>query len=171
MKRHIFFPAAAALVLGLAAAASAEDKAGSSSAVSANALTREQFNSLPPDTVITIDGARVTKRAFIESRTKAAEQAINKMHNARAKIEASFAAQRKAFLDGETAKLEEANRTVEAEIARLVAADAAAHGPNWEARKNEAAALLKEAATAPPDRRSQLEKKASDMLSPTSPPQ
>jgi hypothetical protein len=55
--------------------------------------------------------------------------------------------------------LEEANKKVDAEVARLMAADAAAHGPNWEARKSEAAALLKEAATAPFNQRSQLEKK------------
>ncbi len=166
MKWRILFPAAAALVLGVVAASGAEDKASSSSVASANALTPEQFKALSPDAMIEIDGERMTKGAFIESRTKALEQAINQMRDAKAKSEAAYEAQRKAFLDGETAKLEEANKKVEAEIARLLAADAAAHGPNWESRKNEAAALLKDAATAPPDQRPQLEKKASDLLSP-----
>jgi hypothetical protein len=171
MKWHIFFPTTAALVLGLAAAAGAEDKASSSSAISANALTQEQFKALSPNAMIEIDGARMTKREFIDSRLKALEQAINKMRDARANTEAKFGAERKAFLDGESAKLEEANKKADAEIARLVAADGAAHGPNWEARKNEAAALLKQAATAPIDQRSQLEKKASDLLSSTGPQQ
>lgn len=157
---------ASALVLTWAAPAGAEEKANSSSVNSANALTPEQFKALPPDAMIEIDGERMTKGAFIESRTKALEQAINQMRDAKAKSEGAYEARQKAFLDDQAAKLDEANKKVEAEIARLLAADAAAHGPNWESRKSQAAALLKDAATEPPDQRSQLEKKASDLLSP-----
>jgi len=165
MRWKMVIPIAAALVLGWVAAAGAEDKASSSSAIPASALTRDQFKALSPDAVIEIDGERMTKREFIERRTKALEQAIKNMQEVRAKADAEIEARRKAFLDAQKAKLEEGNKKVEAEIARLVAADAAAHGANWEARKKEAATLLNEAATAPPRQRSVLEKKASDLLS------
>jgi hypothetical protein len=171
MKWHIFFPATAALVLGWAAMAGAEEKASSSSVVPASALTREQFKALAPDAMIEIDGERISKREFIERRVKALEKSANQAREMKAKAEAELEARCMAFLDAEKAKLEEANKKVEAEIARLVAADAAAHGPNWEAHKKQAAALLKEAETAPPDQRSQLEKKASDLLSSVSPQQ
>jgi hypothetical protein len=169
MRWKMVVTVAAALVLIWAATAGAEDKAGSSSVFPASALTREEFKALSPDAMIEIDGERITKREFILRRTKALERAIKNMQELRAKAEAEFEARRKAFLDDEKAKLEEGNKKVEAEIARLVAADAATRGPNWEARKKQAAALLKEAESAPPDQRSQMEKKASDLLSSTSP--
>jgi hypothetical protein len=42
------------------------------------------------------------------------------------------------------------------------------HGPNWGLRKRQAAALLKQAASADISRRQQLEKRAADLLAPTS---
>jgi len=56
---------------------------------------------------------------------------------------------------------------VRSEIARRVAADAAADGPNWEARKQQAAELLHRAARASPAERSALEKQAADLLAPS----
>ncbi len=170
MRWNRFVPIAAALICGFAATAGAEDKA-SSSTIRASALTREQFKALSPDATIEINGEQISKREFTERRTNALERAISEMREMKAKAEAEFAAQRRAFLEAERAKLEEANKRVEVEIARLVAADAAAHGSNWEARKSEAAALLKEAATAPFNQRSQLEKRASDLLSSNTPQQ
>ena len=164
-------PLAAALVFGYAATAGAEEKAGSSSAIPASKLTREEFKTLSPDATIEFDGERMTKGEFVERRTKALEQAISKMQETRAKTEAELEARRKAFLDAENGKLEAANKKAQAEVERLAAADFAAHGPDWEARKKQASALLKEAETAPPDQRSQLEKKASDLLSSVSPQQ
>jgi hypothetical protein len=171
MRWKMVVSVAAALVLGWAGLAGAEDKASSSSVLPASALTPEQFKALPADAMIEIDGERMSKREFIERRRKALEQAVNKMQEMRAKAEVEFETRRKAFLDAEKAKLDEANKKVQAEAARLVAADAAAHRPNWEARKKEAAALLNEAATASASQRSQLEKKASDLLSSVSPQQ
>jgi hypothetical protein len=156
----------AALILGCVAIAGVEARADSSSPTPASALTREQFVALPPDAVIEVDGGQMTKREFIERRTKAVEQARRDAHEARTKAEAEIEARRKEFLAAEKAKLEEANKKVDTEIARLVGVDSAAHGPNWGARKTEATALLKEAETGPPDQRSQLEKKASELLSP-----
>src|SRR5215469_10732595 len=119
MRWKMIVPVAAALVFGC----TREDKASSSSAIPGSALTREQFETLSPDAVIEIDGERISKREFIERRTKALEQAINKMREMRAKSEAEFEARRKAFLDAEQAKLGEANEKVQAEAERLVAAD------------------------------------------------
>ncbi len=167
MKWHIFFPATAALVLGLTAAAGAENKSSSTSVISASALTGEQFKALSPDAVIEVDGKRMTKRNFIEGRTKALEQAINKMKEIRTKAEADFEARRKAFLDAEQAKLEEANKKVEDEVTRLVAADATAHGANWEGCKKQALDILQQAKGATPMERSRLEKQAADLLAPT----
>jgi hypothetical protein len=165
MSWKMVVPVAAALVFGCAARASAEDKASPSSVIPGSALTRDQFKALSPDAMIEVDGERMSKREFIERRTKALEKALSNVQEMRAKAEAELEARRKAFLEAEKAKLEEANKKVRAEVERLVADDDAAHGPNWEARKKQAAALLKEAATASPNQRSQLEKKASDLLS------
>jgi hypothetical protein len=165
MRWTLFCPIAAALICGIATAADTEERP-SSSLLPANTLTREQFKALSPDAVIESDGERMTKREFIERRTKALERAINEMHGARAKTEAEFEAKRKAFLDSERAKLEEANKKVQDEIARLVAADAAAHGANWEARKRQAADLLQQAKRATSMERSALEKQAADLLAP-----
>jgi hypothetical protein len=46
-------------------------------------------------------------------------------------------------------------------------ADAAAHGPDWAARKKQAADLLARAAKASPLDRSELEKQADDLLAPS----
>jgi hypothetical protein len=167
MRRNLFFPIAAALICGCAATAGAEDKA-SSSATPASALTQEHFKALSPDAMIEIGGERMSKREFIDRRTKALERAFNEMHEAMAKGEAEFGARRKAFLDAERAELEEANKRVEAEVARLVADDAAAHGPNWEARKKQAADLFEIAAKATPVERSALLKQGADLLAPAS---
>jgi acyl-CoA reductase-like NAD-dependent aldehyde dehydrogenase len=43
----------------------------------------------------------------------------------------------------------------------------AAHGPNWEARKKQAADLFEKAAKATPTERSELLKQAADLLAPT----
>jgi hypothetical protein len=164
MRRNVLYSTAAALICGFAATAGAEDRP--TSIIPANTLTREQFKALSPDAVIEIGGERISKREFIERRTKAVEQAISEMQEERVKAETEFEAKRKAFLDAERAKLEEANKKVEAEVARLVAADAAAHGPNWEARKKQAADILEQAKRATPTRRSALEKQAADLLAP-----
>jgi hypothetical protein len=67
---------------------------------------------------------------------------------AAARPAAEFAAQRQTFLHGEKANLDAANQQVAAEMERLRSADAALHGPNWGARRLEAAALLKQAEAA-----------------------
>jgi hypothetical protein len=165
MKWRFFF-ATAALVLGLTTAAHTEGQSSPPLVIAAGALTGDQFKALSPDAVIEIDGKRMTKRDFIESRTKALEQAIQKMKAMRAAAANEFETRHKAFLDAEQAKLKAANKKVDDEVARLVAADAAAHGLNWEARKKQAADLLQQAKSATPTERSTLEKQAADLLAP-----
>ena len=61
----------------------------------------------------------------------------------------------------------ESNKKVEAEITKLVDADAAKHGRDWEARKKQAADPFEKAAKATPTERSELLKQAADLLAPT----
>jgi flagellar basal body-associated protein FliL len=135
--------------------------------VSAKALTRAQFLALSPDTVIDFGNERLTKREFQDRNSKAAEEAVKKLPELRQRALDAFEARRKELLDRENAALDEGNEKVRSEIARRVAADAAAQGPNWEARKQQAAELLHRAARASPAERSALEKQAADLLAPS----
>ncbi len=158
----------AALLCSSLVAANAQDKiANEASAISAKELTREQFQALAPDAVIEINGERITKSAFQERNAEGLEEAAKQLQDIRAQSLAAFEARRKALLDKQAAVLAEANKKVETEVAKLVAADAAHHGPNWEARKKQAADLLDQAAKAAPAERSALEKRAADLLAPS----
>jgi hypothetical protein len=130
-------------------------------------LTREQFLALPPDAVIVINGESITKSALQARNLKAVTEALKRLPELRARARTQSDPRRKALLDKRAAELAEANKKAEAEIARLVAADAAAHGPNWAARKKQAAELLDQAAKATPIERSELEKRAADLLAPS----
>lgn len=146
-----------AVAAGLASTASviaiAEEKPTAPAAVSAKDLTREQFQALPADAVIEINGESITKSAFQARNIKAVEEAAKRLPELRARAQSD--ARRKALLDKRAAELAEANKKAEAEIARLLAADAAKHGPNWAARKKQAAELLEQAAKASPTERSE----------------
>ena len=160
-------PIAAALAWVGPIVATADGKSPDvAAAVSAKDLTREQFQALPPDVVIEINDERITKSAFQERNAKAIEEAAKQLQDLRAQSLAAFEARRKALLDKRAATLAEANKKVEAEIAKLAAADAAKHGPNWEARKKQAADLFEKAAKATPTERSDLLKQAADLLAP-----
>jgi hypothetical protein len=147
--------------------AHAEDQ--SSGPIAVQALTPQQFEALPPTAIIEIDGRRLSKAEFLTRREMAIRKAFETMKEKRSRVAAEFAAQRQSFLDQEKAKLDAANRKVRDEVDRLRAADAALHGPNWEARRDQATALLKQAATAAPLEQSRLEKQAADLLAPTRP--
>ena len=167
MKWNIALPLVAAFACACPTLADAEEKANvPSSAVVAATLTRQQFEALPPTAMIEVDGQRMSKEEFLKRRLTDLNRAIKQMEDWKSRAEAEFAAYRKAFLDGEKAKLDEANKKVHAEVDRLLAADAAAHGPEWDARKKQAAALLTNSAAADPQQRSQLEKQAADLLAP-----
>jgi len=131
---------------------------------SAKQLTKEQFVALPPEAVIDFDGRRMTKRNFIRERAREAEQAGHQMRLAKVEARHEFERRRAAFLADERAKLEAANREVRAEVNRLIAAENAVHGANWQNRKRQAAVLLAEAAKAPTERRLDLEKRAAGLL-------
>jgi hypothetical protein len=72
-----------------------------------------------------------------------------------------FEARRKELLDREGAALAQGDRTVQAGIGRRVAA---AHGPNWDARRTQAAELLRQAERASPEQREALQKQAAGLL-------
>jgi hypothetical protein len=151
----------------LVAASAQKNPANTSAATSAGELTRDQFQALPPDATIEINGKRMTKSAFQESNAKAAQEAAQQLRDQRVRWQAAFEARRKALLDQQAARIADENKKVETELAKLVAADATAHGPNWEERKKQAADLLGRAATASPLERSELEKQADDLLAPS----
>ena len=146
--------------------ASAQPAPAAGTVVSAKELTREQFQALSPDALIDFGNQRITKSEFLDRNMKAAEEAAKRLTELKRRSLADFEARRKEVLDRDNAALAEGNRKVQAEIARLVAADAAAHGPNWEARRKQAADLLDQAARATPTERSALEKKAADLIAP-----
>lgn len=149
--------------------AHAEDQAGRAGPIAAQDLTPQQFEALPPTAIIEIDGKPLTKAEFQARRQMAIRRAFEAMKEQRSRIAAEFAAQRQAFLDQEKTRLDAANRKVQEEVDRLRAADAALHGPNWDARRDQAAALLKQASTAAPPEQSRLEKEAADLLAPARP--
>jgi hypothetical protein len=117
--------------------------------------------------VIEINGESITKSAFQARNIKAVEEAAKRLPELRTRERTESNARRNALLDKRAAELAEANTKAEAEVAKLVAADAAKHGPNWEARKKQAADLLEKAAKATPTERSDLLKQAADLLAPT----
>jgi len=147
----------AALLLGFCLYSCSEEP----KAVSAEKLTKEQFMALPPEAMIDFKGERMTKADFLKKRSAQAEQFQKRLEELKAKAQEEAEARRTAFLQDEKNKLEEANKKVQTEIDRLVAADNASHGPDWQERKRQAAKLLEEAA--------KLERKADDILAPTSP--
>ena len=160
-------PIAAALACGAPAVAIAQGKpANAASAVTAKELTREQFQALPPDTLIEINGEHITKSEFQARNVEGLQKAAKQLQDIRVRGLAAFAARRSALMEQRKATLAEANKKVEAEIAKLVTADAAEHGADWEARKKQAADLLEQAAKAAPTERSALEKQAADLLTP-----
>ena len=130
-------------------------------AVPAEKLTKEQFQALPPEAMIDFKGERLTKADFLKKRSAQAEQFQKRLEELKAKAQEEAEARRTAFLQDEKNKLEEGNKKVQAEIDRLVAADNASHGPDWQERKRQAAKLLEDAA--------KLEQNADDLLAPPSP--
>ena len=170
MERTFIALIATVLVCGSVATASSQEKAGNaSSTLSITEMTPEQFKALPPDAAIDVDGERITKRAFLDRRQAAGERAFKEILEWRAQAKTKFEGRRKALLESEQAKLEEGNKKAHAEADRLAAVDAAAHGPNWEARKKQAFELLDQAVMASGEQREQLAKRAADLLAPTRP--
>ena len=154
-----------ALLWTWALPAIAKDTTPKVPAFSVTMPTPQQFEALPPDAMLEINGKQITKREFLTRHQQAYDAAIKKVQEARARAEAEFAAHRKAFLDAQEAKLKDNNQKVQVEIDRLIAADNAAHGPDWQARKKQAADLLGQAAKASsPEEREQLEKRAADLV-------
>ena len=166
MAGKLIVPVTLALMCGWQFAAAQEKPANATSAIPAQKLSREQFVALAPNAVIDFGGERITKSEFLARRNQELEQVVKAINESKAHPQSEFEARRKALLDRETAKLADANKKVEAEVSRLSAADAAAHGPNWEARRKQAADLLAKANRATPEEGSALLKQAADLLTP-----
>ncbi len=130
-------------------------------------LTREQFKALPSSQVIDFGNERITKGEFLDRIKTAIADANKKLPELKQHLLAAFAARHKEVVDRENTALADGNSKVQAEIARLVAADADGHGPNWDARRQQAADILERAKRATPEERSTLEKQAADLLAPT----
>jgi hypothetical protein len=172
MSIKVILVAATSLAGSWAVVASAEDKTHEpSSAVSITGMTPQIFDNLPANAMVEVNGQRMTKQEFVTHRQSAIKQAEQKRRETYARVETEFQAQRKAFLASQKAKLKEANQKVQAEFDRAYAADAAAHGPNWEADKKRALKLLDQAAKASGQEQVQLVTQALDLLKPVSPQQ
>lgn len=142
-----------------------ETTSNASKVVTVTTMTPEQFKALAPDTVLDIGGKRITKQDLLAAQQEAYDADVKRARDARARAEAEFATHRKAFFDAQAAKLKENNQKMQAEIDRLVAADNAAHGPDWQERKKQAADLLQQASKASSaDEREQLEKRAAALV-------
>jgi hypothetical protein len=174
MTAKFIFLATASLVCSWTFVASAEDKPASPpSAVSIIGMTPEAFDKLPPDATIDVNGEHMTKSEFVARRKSAMQSALKNVMQKRqewsAHAQTDFQTRRKAFLADQETKVKEANAKVQAEADRALAADAAKHGPNWEADKKQALALLDQAAKASGDEQAQLVTRALELLRPKSP--
>lgn len=165
MRAALIVPISAMLACAVLPSASAQQS--TAGVVSAKELTREQFKALPPNQLIDFGNERITKSDFLDRRKKAIEEAAKNLTGLKQRLLAAYEARRKEVINRESAALAEGNKKVQAEIARLVAADAEAHGPNWQARRQQAADLLEQVKRATPEERSTLEKRAADLLAPT----
>lgn len=168
MTWKIILPIAGALLCGVFIVAGAQQKSANPPAagVAAKSLTRQQFQALPADAKIEINGEQISKSAYQARNLKGLQDAANKLPEFRAQAKAKSDAQRKTILDKRAASLAEANKKVEDEVNKLVTADAAKYGANWEARKKQAADLLDKAAKAQPLDQAALAKQAADLLKP-----
>jgi hypothetical protein len=164
--RWVLIVSVAIMLLGSMAITAKPQERPATAPIPAQSLSREQFIALPSDAVIEINGQRISKGEFLERNQKAVEEAAKKAAELRVRAENEFKAYRKSRLDQNKAALEEANKKVQAEVDRLVAADAAAHGSDWEARKKQAIELLNKASQASSAERAELAKQAIELLRP-----
>ena len=138
MRAALIVPISAMLACAVLPGASAQQSTPGL-VVSAKELTREQYKALPPNQLIDFGNERITKSDFLDRRKKAIEEAAKNLTGRKQRLLAAFEARRKEVINRENAALAEGNKKVQAEIARLTAADAEAHGPNWQARRQQAA--------------------------------
>ncbi len=151
-------------VLAPSAIAQAEDKPSSTAPPSPSTITKEQFETLGPNDIIEVNGQRMTKQQFLTQVETAAAAALKKGQDAQAQAKTRFEAKRKAFLDGEQAKLNDAKAKAQAAAKPLLDQATARRPANYDASVAQAIALLKRAATASPSDASEIESQASALL-------
>jgi hypothetical protein len=161
MSRKLPILLLAAAFVGLVATAQAEDT-GNSALPTSN--LKEQFEALSLDAAIVVRGEKLTKREFLTRNTNAAAAMKKKIEDAQAQAKAQFEAKRKALLDSEQAKLDDANKKARAAAKKLLAEATAGHTPDYSARIQQATALLERAKTAQPEEAAQIESQAKELL-------
>lgn len=165
MRTALIIPVAAMLACGFLPGATAQQSAADH-VVSAKDLTRDQFKALPAGQVIDFGNERITKGEYLDRIKQAIAGVQKNLPQLKQRLLSAVAARHKQVTDSENAELKAANSKVQAEIARLSAADAQAHGANWDSRRQQAADVLDQAQRATPEERSALEKQAADLLAP-----
>ena len=135
--------------------------------LTAEQLTKEQFDRLPDTQPIEIKGQRMTAGGIRANRAKmrqARAEAEAKATAAAAKAQAEFEADRAKFLQEQKARLDTENAKVRAEVARLrQQRPAPAQSPQLDAIRREAGQLLERSKTASPAERVQIEQRAAQL--------
>jgi hypothetical protein len=160
-KVSIVLLAAAVLV---PSAVAAQAQANGNALPSPGTITKEQFEALRPNDMIEVNSQRMTKQQFQMQVESAAAATIKKIQDARAQAKTRFEAKRKAFLDGEQTKLNDASTKAQDAAKPLVDQATAGRPANFDASVAQAVALLKRAATASPSDAPEIESQASALL-------
>jgi hypothetical protein len=152
------------MVLMFVAITGAEDKPATVSPSASGFPTKEQFEAMPPDTVLQIGTRRITKREWLAERKAAFERAMKAYKLNIQKLQAEFQAKRRAFKEQQRAELDAANRKIAPEVERLRKIADEARGPNFQARLKEANELLEKKKTATEAEMSELNARARKLL-------
>jgi hypothetical protein len=154
----------AVAVVAPADIAQAEDKSIVNPAPSMSTMTKEQFEALSPNATIEFNGQIMKKQEFVARNVSAATALKRKIEDARKETKTRFEAKRKAFLDGEQAKLDYANKQVWAAARKLQAQATAGRSGDLDARIQQAIALLERGKTAPASDAAQIESQERELL-------
>jgi hypothetical protein len=154
----------AVAVLAPSAIAQAKDKPSSAALPSPSTITTEQFEALGPNDMIEVNGQRMAKQQFLTRVETAAVATQNKVPDAQAQAQARFEARRKAFLDDQQAKLNDAKGKAQAAAKPLLDQATAGRPANYDASVAQATALLKRAASASPSDAAEIESQAGALL-------
>jgi len=127
--------------------AQAADNAPSSNALpSPTTTTKEQFEALGPNDMIEVNGQRMTKQQFWTQVEGAEAVVIKRILATRAQAKAQFEAKRKAFLDAQQVKLDDAKKNAQAAAKPLLNQATAGRPANFDATVAQGEALLDNAA-------------------------
>jgi hypothetical protein len=128
-------------------------------------VTKDQFEALGPDAMIEANGQRLTKQLFLQQNAAAAAAMAKRIPELKAEAKARFEARRKACLDAQQAKLDDARKKTLA-LANLFLDQAKAGRPaNYDDLFQQGIALLHRAeANPPPSEAAEIEKQERELL-------